>query len=403
MAWDSTFKPRLRPLEAFRLEDAGDLVVGVRDRTGLSDIVLSVSEPALHLMSMIDGDRTCDDIRNNFPAAAGAPLRLETLHSLLDHLEQAHFLEGFAFDRFYDTLQAEYRGKSARPMAHTTDASGNGGLASLFEDVLKEAEISAPSAPVRGIIAPHLDYVRGRPCYGAAYGALRERAAPDRVVILGTNHFGRSPSAVATCSPFATPLGVTQVDLDFLGALEARCGGLRKYELDHAREHSIELQVALLQHLFGATQFRIVPVLCPDPCGPTGSKPHEGDGVDLRDFASILGELAGKDNGKTLLIAGADLSHVGAAFGDEQILDGAFLEEVRSQDERIIERVRHGDAEGFRALLAENSNPTRVCSAGCIFALTTALSDASPALLGYHQAVDESSQTCVTCTAVVFT
>ena len=50
--------------------------------------------------------------------------------------------------------------------------------------------------------------------------------------------------------------------------------------------------------------------------------------------------------------------------------------------------------------MSEDENPTRVCSAGCIFALKAALPEAKAQVLRYHQAVDQESQAGVTCAAV---
>jgi AmmeMemoRadiSam system protein B len=126
-------------------------------------------------------------------------------------------------------------------------------------------------------------------------------------------------------------------------------------------------------------------------------------GVALREFASALAELVRDDAGDTLIVAGADLSHVGVQFGDERPLDDTFLEEVRQRDRRALDYLEVRDGEGFLRSVAEQDNPTRVCSAGCIFVLATAMHDASASVLHYHQAVDTSSQTCVTCAAVAFT
>src|SRR5439155_17543161 len=106
---------------------------------------------------------------------------------------------------------------------------------------------------LRALVAPHLDFPRGRPCYGAGYAQLRRALAggepPRRVVILGTNHFGRSGSVVATEKDFQTPWGVLPNDRPFLQELQAACGGnLMPYALDHLREHSIELQAVWLHH-----------------------------------------------------------------------------------------------------------------------------------------------------------
>ena len=199
-----------------------------------------------------------------------------------------------------------------------------------------------------------------------------------------------------------TPFGLTRTDVGFIERLEAHCGDLRQHELDHGREHSIELQVAWLQHLYGAQEFEIAPFLCPDPCGPTGTAPYDGRGVDLREFAVALGDLVAESPGDTLIVAGADLSHVGPGFGDDQPLDDACLREVRARDQQALARLAEEGPEGWVRCIAENDNPTRICSAGCIFALAVALPHASPTILGYHQAVDPQSQEGVTCAAIAF-
>lgn len=403
MLWDPNRKPCLRPLEAFRPPDGDSRLVGLRDPSNLSDVVLTVSPVALHLMSLMDGTHSCEEMRQVFHSAVGQSLSVDTLQSMIDHLEHAHFLEGPAFESFYGSRLRDYRDGALRVMPHAEALGITDGTGQFFDEMLADGAVPEFTARVVGLIAPHLDYPRGRPCYRTAYATLRKRPVPSRVVILGTNHFGRSPSVVATGNAFVTPLGCTKVDVDFLERLEAGCGDLRRFELDHVFEHSVELQVAWLQHLFGADEFEIVPILCPDPCGPTGTAPVFGDGVDLRHFAAVLGELVAADAGDTLLVAGADLSHVGANFGDDRSLDEGFLAEVRRRDESALAQLVSRAPERWIECVAESGNPTRVCSAGCIFALATALPDASASILGYHQAVDLASQTCVTCTAVAFT
>ncbi len=401
VTWEPDYKPRLRPVEAFGLSDDGEAQVGLRDRSGLSEVVLSISKPVLLILAQMDGENTCEDIRQSFAQHLGQPLPVETLQRVVEQLAQAHLLDGESFDAHYSSLQEEYRrgGTRGLSLAEVRGIPDSGG--SLFREILSEASGPEMSGPVRGLIAPHLDYPRGRPCYGEAYAAIRHRRRPDRVVVLGTNHFGRSARVVATGNGFVTPFGTTTTDVAFLEKLEAHCGSLRTYELDHLREHSVELQVAWLQFLFGAGSFELVPVLCPDPCCPEmNGRCHDGQ-VSLGDFARALGDLLEADPRDSLVVAGADLSHVGMAFGDEGELDEEFLSLVRRHDQGALDRVAAGDAEGFVAHLAQEENPTRVCSAGCMFALLTALPDARTTILRYHQAVDRQTQTCVTCCAAV--
>jgi len=62
-----------------------------------------------------------------------------------------------------------------------------------------------------------------------------------------------------------------------------------------------------------------------------------------------------------------------------------------------------GDPNAWVQFIAAGENATHICSAGCTFALATALSGADTELLTYHQAVDQSTQTCVTSAALVYT
>ena len=402
MPRDPDHRPRLRPVEAFPVDVDGHQQIGVRDSSGLSPVVLSMSQPALLLLSLLDGSRTITEVRADFQRAVGQVVSDGIVVDLVDKLDEAHLLEGPGFEAYYQTMQQEYRAQPSRPMPHAEALGITDDHGSLFRELLAQMPTRALSGPVQGLIAPHLDYPRGEPAYVAAYATLRDRPRPQRVIILGTNHAGRGSSVVATDRPFATPLGVTPVDVDFLERLEAQCGDLRRYDLDHAREHSIELQVGWLQHLFGADAFEMVPLLCPDPCGPTGTAPWNGEGVDLATFGRELAGLLADDPRDTLVVAGADLSHVGPEFGDEEPLSDEWLAEVRQRDQQALEAVVAGDARGFLDRVAAGQNPTRVCSAGCIYVLMAALPEGNGTLLHYHQAVDEARLCGVTCAAVAF-
>jgi len=407
MSWDSTYKPCLRALEAFRVPDSEESnrnnLVGLSDPSGLSDVMLTLSVPALHILSMMDGTVSCAALIEKFNTTYNQKLSEETVATMIDHLEKAHFLEGPSFEHFYQSLVDRYRKSGVRQMLHADSLGIVDDSGKLFDDMLAQETFENISKPIRGLVAPHLDYPRGAPCYARAYNLLRDQPAPDRIVILGTNHFGRSTSVVTTGNDFQTPLGTTTTDRDFIDRIEQKCGDLRQHELDHQREHSIELQVAWLQHLYGADQFEMVAVLCHDPCGSNGTASYDGQGVDLIDFSDALRETIAEDKKNTLLIAGADLSHVGENFGDNRKLEESFLQEVQDHDREALNRLEHQGSDAFVQFLQEKENYTRVCSAGCIFTLARVLPDAQALMLRYHQAVDPSTQTCVTCTAIAFT
>jgi AmmeMemoRadiSam system protein B len=399
--------PRLRPVEVIPLA-AKDGTVALRDPSGLAAGTLSVPPPVLSLLARMDGRHRRLDLQAAFVREYGELLLSDELDALLAQLDRAGFLEGEGFERYYASLVGEYRQAPYRPLR---DRDGFGApaasLGSFLDEILEEHPDSGVNdgtpKNLLGLIAPHLDFRRGRPCYGASYRLLRGGPPPERAVILGTNHFGRSPAVVATGKAFQTPFGVVGNDPEFLARLEAACGGcLTEWEFDHAREHSIELQVVWLHHLLGDS-FRVVPFLCPDPSGPAGTAPLDGNGVDLRRFAEALGCLVREDEGSTLVIAGADLSHIGTYFSDRRRLSDDYLAEVAASDEAALRHVDANDPEAYRAHMAATGNPTRVCSVGCIYTLMTALGrEACAERLAYHQAVTPEIDNAVTCAAYAF-
>jgi AmmeMemoRadiSam system protein B len=399
--------PRLRPVEAFPAEHEGEQMVLIQDSSGLADGPLVVSPAGFFILTHFDGQHTLDDIQAAFQSQFNQELARDQLETMIEQLDVAHYLDTERFARFYQGLVDAYR---AAPTRVSREAAAYGaekdGLGPTIDRMLGGCTINPrpkPSPRLVGLVAPHLDYPRGGPCYAAAYRVMADAGPLHRVIILGTNHFGRGLSVVATGKDFETPLGTTRTDRDFLAALEARCGAaLCRHEFDHLREHSVELQVLVLQQLLGPANFQIVPVLCPDPCGPTGTAPADGDGVDLRRFAGALGELVREDARRTLVVAGADLSHFGRRFGDDCDLDEDFTGEVERKDREALGALVSGACDSFVSCVRARENDTRICSAGSIFALAAAFPGARPELLKYHQAVDRETGTGVSCSAIAF-
>jgi AmmeMemoRadiSam system protein B len=375
----------------------------LRDPTQLAAGALVVGPEQFTLLTLLDGRRRAE-VQSEFARRFGQALRSEELDGLLDQLDQAGFLEGTGFDAYYRNLAHRYQEAPFRALRDPDSFGAPAAELPAYLDEILTASAGDGEAPaggrLAGIIAPHLDFPRGLPCYGDSYLRVRGQEAPRRVVVLGTNHFGRSRSVVGTDRDFQTPWGLLPTDREFLGKLQAECSGnLMPYPLDHLREHSVELHTVWLHHLLGEG-VRLVPFLCPDPSGPRGTAPGDEGGVDLREFALALGELIRKDPEPTLVVASADLSHVGRYFGDDQDLSRAYLSQVREADGAALDYVERNDPESFREHMAATGNPTNICSVGCIYAALVALGgDAEPRKLRYHQAVTPDLENAVTCAA----
>jgi AmmeMemoRadiSam system protein B len=293
---------------------------------------------------------------------------------------------------------AAYRTSAARDNRTRYPAANV--LRSEIEKIVA-AGSAAPLAEVRGLIAPHLDYARGAPCYADAYATLEKAPRAERFVILGTNHAGRAPTVVATSKDFVTPLGTASTDREFIEKLEERLGcSLREHEADHLVEHSIELQVHFLQTIMGDARFEIVPVLCgvpPELIGCESIMPRPS----IIEFADALGHAVAANERRTVVIAGADLSHIGMRFGDGQPTTPESMTELARSDQELLTLMEQRRDDEFLRTIVASGNTTRVCSVGCLHALLRALPERPCRVLSYHQASDYENHTHVTCAAAV--
>jgi AmmeMemoRadiSam system protein B len=403
METDRERRPKLRPgIDVGRFPRTSAGMVTLYDSGGLSSAAVSVSRAALWFIGRFTGSHTLQDIAQEFLRETGQLIENGTLERLVDQLDRCLFLESPAFEAHYAALVKQYRSLPARPSLPMGLPEDPRALKAMLDEILADTDVVEHDATVVGLIAPHLDYTRGRPCYASAYAQVAQRPAPRRIVILGTNHSPRTFVPVATGRDYTTPLGQTHTDLAFIERIEQRCGDLRRCEFDHVREHSVELQLVWCQHLFGADRFDVVPVICPDPDTTADAFPFAQETATVFDFADALRDVLGEDDRDTLVIAAADLSHVGQAFGDQQPLREEFLAEIREHDRVALDHVGTNDPDAFLHHFKSAGNPTKVCSVGCIYSLMKALPAARATILRYHQAVTQEAHTGVTCAAAVF-
>jgi hypothetical protein len=247
-------------------------------------------------------------------------------------------------------------------------------------------------------VAPHLDYQRGWPNYAAAYHPWREASAPDRVVVLGTNHFGLGDGVVLSECGFESPLGRCPTDARVVQRLVDRFGRpVVIDQLDHVAEHSIELQLPWLQYCFGNVP--IVAALIPDPLAPMIEE--EGSHrISLEPFVGGLRAALDEVGGSTLFIASSDLSHVGPQFGEPRPVDQQRRTDVERHDRDMMGKFLTGDAEEFLGAARWNHNPTRWCSLGNMAAILMLTHPKQVELIDYRQAVDEKGMALISSAAI---
>jgi AmmeMemoRadiSam system protein B len=390
---DHIIRPHLRPIQPVPVTKDGVQYVALRDPSMLMDKMMVVPMPVMRYLQLFQGDRTLDEL------AAMADGKVEQLAQLVTGLDNHGLLWGPTFEQLESQRLASLQEAGVFPARTSTtlgddDEACREALGSFFE----QTEDPELEETVVGIVAPHLDFQRGWPNYAAAYFALQGADAPDRVVVLGTNHFGVGDGVVMTELGFETPIGRCPVDEVVTGRLVERLGrDLIVDQLDHFGEHSIELQVPWLQYCFGNVP--IVAALIPDPL--QDMLDEEGSQrITLERFVETMKEVLADVGGRTLFVASSDLSHVGPQFGEPRPVDDQRRVDVERHDRDMMAKYLAGDAEEFLAAMRWNKNPTRWCSIGNMTALLMLTEADTVELIDYRQAYDEQGVALVSSAAM---
>jgi AmmeMemoRadiSam system protein B len=155
-------------------------------------------------------------------------------------------------------------------------------------------------------------------------------------------------------------------------------------ELHHRQEHSLELSTVWLHHAVGGRPIEIVPILCgyfvADDAFALSAETLER--VD-----SVLNVLADRLKGRrTVVVAGADLAHVGPTFGDPFPLDDAARVELTRRDMMSLNVFCSGDADSFFRDVHADSDARRICGISPMYLMLRYLGRVSDAdLVSYEQ------------------
>jgi hypothetical protein len=157
-------------------------------------------------------------------------------------------------------------------------------------------------------------------------------------------------------------------------------------ELAHRGEHSIEFQAVFLRHRTPPGHpVRIVPVLCGSLHRFVEERRSPAEEQEIETFVAALRGTMARLGGRTLVIASADLAHVGPQFGDTHQITPGQLREVADADREMLGSVEAGDAEAFFRAVARDDDRRRICGLPPIYSLLRLIPGARGRLLRYSQ------------------
>ena len=179
-----------------------------------------------------------------------------------------------------------------------------------------------------GCVVPHAGYIYSGHVAGAVYRKLPQRSS---YIILGPNHFGRgAPLAITSRGTWATPLGEARIDTLLARELIHACHLLNEDAQAHAQEHSLEVQIPFLQHLYKA--FSFVPIAI--GAGGYAALELVGRGV---------AKAVSDSQNPVLIIASSDMNHY-ESDDVTRIKDGKAIEQILALDPvGLYEVVRRED------------------------------------------------------------
>jgi len=324
---------------------------------------------AFVVASLLDGRRESLQIQAEIKSQLKADIGVDEIDSVVRDLDKYLLLESPAVQEKRRAIADEFAKLPSRPAqfveGEAADVSkqldgyyGGEGGAGKFAARRQE--------PLAGILAPHIDFNRGGPCYTHAYKELAERSDADLYVLLGVAHLSPPNPFVMTGKNYETPFGAVTTDREALAAVEKRLGKrIYEHESVHRSEHSVEFQAVFLKHARPQAPFTVLPILCSafeQWCG--GASPSTAAQVEDT-LGAIREATAGR---KVCIVAGVDFAHVGPVFGDDVEVDQKLIEWMMAGDTRGLQVIGEGNAEGFWNSVVSDGNRRHVCGLSATYA-----------------------------------
>ncbi len=190
-----------------------------------------------------------------------------------------------------------------------------------IESMFSKIDINDDNNEIVAGVVPHAGYIYSGKTACYTFNEIAKGELPDTFIIIGPNHTGHGTKIdVCDYDKWETPLGLVDVDREFIQELINTDSNVYIDNNAHVREHSIEVELPFIQYICEDHDFKIVPIVIsqqiPQLC---------------EILAESLDKVIRKLNRKCVIIASTDLNH----YDDEDT--------TRFLDEKVIKSVEDMD------------------------------------------------------------
>ena len=197
---------------------------------------------------------------------------------------------------------------------------------------------------IYGVICPHAGFVYSGPVACHSFYSL-SASSSKLAIIVGPNHYGIGQNVASMIDvSWKTPLGLAEVDSNSVLELREYLDILEIDSFSHSKEHSIEVQIPMLQEVF-SDEMKILPISLINQEQKTATL-----------VGSAIAKIAQKKD--ALLIGSSDFTHYE---------ENGF---AHRQDLALIDPILKLDVDGFYKILYERK--VTACGFGAIASIMTA-------------------------------
>ena len=197
---------------------------------------------------------------------------------------------------------------------------------------------------IYGVICPHAGFVYSGPVACHSFYSL-SASSSKLAIIVGPNHYGIGQNVASMIDvSWKTPLGLVEVDSDSVLQLREHLDILEIDSFSHSKEHSIEVQIPILQEVF-SNEMKILPISLINQEQKTATL-----------VGSAIAKIAQEKD--ALLIGSSDFTH----YEENEF--------AHRQDLALIDPILKLDVDEFYKILYERK--VTACGFGAIASIMTA-------------------------------